>query len=82
MTKGKKQYKLSEQAKLCVVGLFQKGLVLGQDVTDILNNLTLHTDKDEVCFSNPELCHMTEKDLEEAELSLGKQQDLFEKSLN
>ncbi len=82
MTKAKKQYKLSDQAKLCIVGLFQKGLVLGEDVTDILNKLTLHTDKDEVCFSNPELCIITEKELEDAELAFDKQQDLFAKTLN
>lgn len=67
----KMEYKLSEQAQLSIVSLFQKALVTMQDVSEVLDNLRVVLDEEGcVEFSNPELCELSEQELEKVSLSL------------
>lgn len=64
-------YYLSEQAQLCVVSLFQKALVLMEDVSEDLRQMKFKLDDgDRLVVSNPEVCQISEQDLEKANLSL------------
>lgn len=69
MTKTK--YNLSEQAQLCVVSLFQKALILMEDVSSVLVNLELgFDDSGKLVVLNPDTCRITDEDLEKANMQL------------
>jgi len=74
----KVKYTLSEQAQLCVISLFQKGLVTMKDMSEILTNLEFKFDGDgKLEVLNPETCQLTDEDLEEAELMFTKQEKVL-----
>lgn len=58
------KFKLSEQAKLTIVSLFQKALLTMEDVSSILEKLEIKLENDQVYFTNPELCHLSEEDIQ------------------
>lgn len=65
-----KEFKLSKQAKLCIVGLFQKGFVLSKDMTEDFSKLVFKENKNgELEVLNTEICEFTEEELKEAQLS-------------
>lgn len=74
----KVKYNLSEQAQLCIVSLFQKGIVTMKDMSEILINLEFKFDTNgQLEVVNPETCQLTEQDLAEAELILVKQEQVL-----
>lgn len=73
----KVKYNLSEQAQLCVVSLFQKGLVTMKDMSETLQKLQFKFDEEgKLEVTNPETCQLTEQDLLDADLMIAK--DLVE----
>lgn len=62
--------KLSHEAKLCLVGVFQKGL-LGLEAADkLLEKLDFIVQDSELVVTNPEICQITNEELEEFGLHL------------
>lgn len=72
-------YRLSSQAQLCVVALFQKGLVTMQDMSEILANLELKFDDfGELEVTNPETCQATQEEIDEAMKAISSGADMYD----
>lgn len=58
-------YKLSESGQLAIVALFQKGLVLMDDVSCLLEDMRFKFDEfGELECTNPEICDISQDELD------------------
>lgn len=56
--------KLSRQAKLCIVGVFQKGLLGLADASELFDELEFEYDQGELKVKNQDVCQVTQEELE------------------
>lgn len=54
--------KFSRQAQLCMVGVFQRGLLGLSDASKLLNELEFQYEMGELKVSNPEICQITNEE--------------------
>lgn len=63
--------KLSKQAQLCMVGVFQKGLLGITPANELLDKLEFIIYNNELNVVNAEICQVTQEDIESLGLELG-----------